>query len=118
MDETDHTNESLHARPKNPHTLRIEVDFERYAHFLDDSDLTEEQKRQLLQAAWEIVVGFVDLGFGVDAVQAACGQKSDNSNKPASALANGVKSSVSNVIGTFANAHQPEEDEEKEGARI
>lgn len=52
----------------------IAVDYDRYAHFLKNSDGTEEQKREFLQALWSIMVNFVDLGFGVHPLQQACGQ--------------------------------------------
>ena len=43
-----------------------------YAEFFeDDDDLTDEQKRELLEIIWNIVVTFVDLGFGVEATQQA-----------------------------------------------
>ena len=49
----------------------VTVDVERYKHFLDESDLTDDEKQQVMQALWEIIVNFVDLGFGVHPVQAA-----------------------------------------------
>ncbi|MEO0411733.1 MAG: hypothetical protein AAF221_07855 [Pseudomonadota bacterium] len=63
----------------------ITVDYERYAHFLENSDLTEEQKQEFLQAIWNIVVEFVSLGFGVHPLQQAkegCGQVENFSPKP------------------------------------
>lgn len=55
----------------------ITVDYEKYAHFLEDSDLTDEQKREFLQTLWNIIVEFVSLGWGVHPLQQAqkpCGQ--------------------------------------------
>lgn len=46
----------------------LTLDFDRYAPFLDDEDIGEDDKRALLEALWSIVVGFVDLGFEVRAV--------------------------------------------------
>lgn len=48
----------------------VTVDVERYQHFLDESDLTDDEKQQVMQALWGIIVNFVDLGFGVHPVQA------------------------------------------------
>jgi hypothetical protein len=43
-----------------------------YAEFFeDDDDLTDEQKHELLEIIWNIVVIFVDLGFGIEATQQA-----------------------------------------------
>ncbi len=63
----------------------ITVDYERYAHFLEDSDLTEEQKQEFLQTLWNIIVEFVSMGFGVHPLQQAqntCGQLGENGVKP------------------------------------
>lgn len=63
----------------------IAVDYDRYAHFLEHSDGTEEQKLEFLQAVWSIIVNIVDLGFGVHPLQQACGQvESIGRNAPSS----------------------------------
>lgn len=49
----------------------IVVDYERYAHFLDDTDLSEDDKRQFAQAIWSLIFDFVSLGFGVHPLQQA-----------------------------------------------
>lgn len=46
-------------------------DVTKYMGFVEGMDLTEGQARQMLEAIWSIVVGFVDLGFGVHPVQQA-----------------------------------------------
>ena len=58
-----------------PRTLTLDVD--RYQKYLDDADLSEAQKQEVLEALWSIIVSFVDLGFGVHPVQHACGQPSE-----------------------------------------
>lgn len=40
-----------------------------YREFLDEYELSEEQKHELLQTLWWIMVSFVDVGFGIDSVQ-------------------------------------------------
>ena len=42
---------------------------EAYWQYLDAMDLTDVQKSCILHTLWTIMVGFVDLGFGVDPVQ-------------------------------------------------
>ncbi len=61
----------------NPPTLTI--DCERYDQYLDDSDLTDAEKRQFLETLWSIIVSFVDLGFGVHPVQQACANSCEQS---------------------------------------
>ena len=40
-----------------------------YWAYLDDMDLTDDQKTSILEALWSIMAAFVDLGFGADSVQ-------------------------------------------------
>ncbi|MCK0069953.1 hypothetical protein [Kordiimonas laminariae] len=53
-------------------------ELEKYRHHLDEFDLTEEQKQELLVTLWQIMTQFVDLGFGRDAttlaLKAICGE--------------------------------------------
>ena len=54
--------------------LSVHLDYELYEHYLAECDLTEDQKREFLETLWSIIVGFVDLGFGVHPVQQVCGE--------------------------------------------
>jgi len=56
----------------------ITVDYKKYAPLLDDPDLSEDQKREFLQALWNIITSFVDMGFGVHPVQLACGESKNS----------------------------------------
>jgi hypothetical protein len=40
-----------------------------YREYLDEFEITEEQKAELLQTLWWIMVTFADIGWGVDSVQ-------------------------------------------------
>lgn len=57
------------VRPYKALTLDVEL----YQQYLDAPDVSEDQKRQFLEAMWSIMVGFVDLGFEVRAEE-SCGQ--------------------------------------------
>lgn len=62
----------------------VTVDYEKYERFLEDAELTDEQKRQFIEALWQIIVSFVDLGFGVHPAQQAqntCGQVPNSSGE-------------------------------------
>ena len=64
----------------------LTVDYDLYAHFLEESDASEEDKRKLIETLWSITMMFVDMGFGVHPVQQAqkaCGQFRNNAPKPA-----------------------------------
>jgi hypothetical protein len=52
----------------------LTVDVEKYQAMLDGSGLTEEEKKQVLEALWSIIVNFVELGFEVHPLQEVCGK--------------------------------------------
>lgn len=62
--------------------LALTVDWDKYANYLDNSDLAESEKREFLEALWSIVVNFVDLGFQINPVQQVCGQELQISKLP------------------------------------
>ena len=41
----------------------LSIDWELYGQYLDDSDLSEADKRACIEALWSIMVSFVDMGF-------------------------------------------------------
>ncbi|MCV6576552.1 MAG: hypothetical protein OIF58_12515 [Cohaesibacter sp.] len=53
--------------PTKPPSLSI--DWDTYGELLEDSDLSDDQKREFIQVLWSITVSFVDLGFGVHPLQ-------------------------------------------------
>lgn len=61
----------------------ITVDWKLFEHHLADEDLTEDEKREFLQALWYIVVTFVDLGFGIEPVQQAMRLAAAEASHPA-----------------------------------
>lgn len=52
----------------------LNIDLDQYLEHLDHLDLPEDQKREMIAALWSVIIGFVDLGFGVSATQTMCGQ--------------------------------------------
>lgn len=64
-------NSAKSARPT------LEVDYALYEKYLDDTDLTEAQKHEMIDGLWRIICDFVAIGFHVHPVQQAvenCGQ--------------------------------------------
>lgn len=74
----DHIEEAaLEHTLSRPPTLTLDV--EKYQHYLDESDLSENQKQDFLESLWLYMVSFVELGYGVHPLQktgsvSACGQ--------------------------------------------
>lgn len=59
------------AEEKEAQRPALQIDWEFYARFLEETDATEDQKRELIETLWSIVCSFVNLGFGVEPVQQA-----------------------------------------------
>jgi hypothetical protein len=56
------------------HSPVLRFDWEDWLGYLDASDISEEQKRELIETLWAIVTGFVDLGFELNPTQQICGE--------------------------------------------
>jgi len=69
---------------------RLSVDVERYQAYLDGSNMSQAEKEEFLQALWQIIVSFVDLGFGVHPLQEVCGKDAGTVSDTAQAQADAV----------------------------
>jgi len=78
----------------------LEFNPEEFAHFIEDFDLSDAEKREYLDMIWSIIVSFVDLGFGIHPVQQACGKRTDNLLKSALTAPNEIYSTCSKFIET------------------
>lgn len=101
----------------------ITVDYERYAHFLEDADLSEEQKLEFLQALWNVIVEFVSLGFGVHPLQRieglveefGCGQIAEKPAAKTTPLQDKLKYSDKAISRKFERAAGPGSQEARQG---
>ena len=99
--------------PTGSSRRRLEIDVEKYQALLDDPSLTEDQKRQLIEALWSIIVAFVDLGFGVHPMQQVierqgCGQNAKNESHGANQDQNRVEYVSDPITEAFNKAASPE----------
>lgn len=72
----------------------ITVDWDRYGQYLEDSDLSDAEKRAFLETLWSIVVSFVDVGFGVHPVQQSCENSCEQSEEIRAFIAEEIASVV------------------------
>ncbi|WP_299632610.1 hypothetical protein [uncultured Roseobacter sp.] len=54
----------------------LKIDVAKYQAMIDDPGLSEDQKREFIEALWTIVIAFVDLGFELHDTDLACGKLS------------------------------------------
>lgn len=91
----------------------VTLDVERYQHFLDNSGMNPEEKRDFLEALWSVIVTFVDLGFGVHPLQEVCGQEVCGQNpqerdQSAAQGDDGVNCGQTDLSKTFNDAPESE----------
>jgi len=90
----------------NTKTLSVDVDY--YQRFLDDTDIPEGKKRELIETLWQIVESFVDLGFGIHPVQQVDTEIGDK-----------LHPAVRRMIAEFANEDlKKQEESSKEGREL
>ncbi|OXT01625.1 hypothetical protein B7H23_01245 [Notoacmeibacter marinus] len=107
---------------ERPRMVTLTLDTALYQKFLDDSDLSDAQKKEFLETLWTIIVGFVDLGFGVHPLQQAdadlgsdgCGQELDLSSLMASDVVSSKKALSKNQFAQAADRGKPDRAERKE----
>lgn len=65
----------------------MSLDVEKYRHYLDGYDISEEDKAALIQSMWTILEGFVDHAFGRHPIQ-HCGRALEHNylHKPGDSL--------------------------------
>ncbi|MFQ5443813.1 MAG: hypothetical protein ACE5EK_04265 [Nitrospinales bacterium] len=55
----------------------MSLDLNKYRKYVDDFDLTEEEKTELIQTVFSIMESFVDQAFGLHPVQQIWGKQKD-----------------------------------------
>ena len=75
---TDETAKPLFAiKPLDEAGVNVmSFDVENFLHHFDGTDISEEEKVEVLNALWQIMCRFVELGFGMDSHSLACEQNS------------------------------------------
>ena len=61
----------------------LELDHEKYLAELSAFDLTEQQKRELLETLWKIMSAFVDLGLSANICEQVFESAMENDDPPA-----------------------------------
>jgi hypothetical protein len=96
------------------------IDWDFYMRLLEDSDAPDEQKRELIETVWSIIVAFVDLGFGVHPIQqacdAACGQNEIFAQISAQDLS-GMVDSTHSRKSEFGQSADPTKEPQKAGSK-
>ena len=61
------------------------LDLTRYAHFLDDFDMPEREKSELMHTLWQVMESFVERAFAGELVASGMGVKQivDSAGRPA-----------------------------------
>ncbi len=96
-------------------TNTVRFDLEAYMPLLEDADISDAQKMELLRSLYAIMASFVDLGFSLKAP--ACGQATKDTDTSANALRDHVYSSHHNFNERIENAARSDKDVAGEGVK-
>ena len=55
----------------------LTIDWDLYEAMLEEYECSDDQKRELIETLWSIVLTFVDFGFGIGSPALPCGQLVD-----------------------------------------
>lgn len=60
-----------------PSVPALRFDWSDWLPYLEDQDVPDEQKRELIETLWSVVVAFVDLGWQINSKQQIAGSEID-----------------------------------------
>lgn len=83
------------------------VDLKEFEHFLEGSGMNDAQKEEFLGIMWNIIVNFVDLGFGIHPVQDAMESNTELNIDYDEENVDNHASSEMNIIEEFAQSALP-----------
>ena len=93
----------------------IEVDLAAYIPLLEDIEVNDEDKLELLRSLYAIIRSFIDLGFAVDTKLESCGQIENQASKTRAALRSHIYSTHQTLIDKTKNAAASPPDAAQEG---
>lgn len=73
--DTNHSTISITPSIEPKFSRSVGIDVEYYASIIDDPEVSEERKREIIEMLSMIIVQFIDIGFGVHPVQSAIAEK-------------------------------------------
>lgn len=105
---TDNNNSTTNLPIQTPVTFpKLEIDYKKFEKELENSNYTDDQKREYLQILWSFVVDCVDMGFSIHPVQQACEQKLVSNKLLTSNFRNVVSSNHPKVKADEASIESP-----------
>jgi len=93
-----------------------EPDYDRYAPYIADLDLSPLEQRELLGVVWSIMTAFADMGFGIEPTQLICGWIEETRRKAAKDDGDAVEwegSKTQNTFNRIAHEHAGESDSDE-----
>lgn len=70
----------------------LTVDVEKYQAYLDDMDISEAKKIEIIESLFFIMLAFADLGVSVHPLQEVCGKEGNGPNKVSKPAVDDVRS--------------------------
>jgi hypothetical protein len=85
-------------------TRSVEINLEAYKPYLESTQLSDEEKMELLRTLHSIIASFIDLGFQIGTGNDVCGQLNEEASESPSQTQNSVQFSHRKMIERFVAA--------------
>ena len=90
---------ALTQSARNPCDFAMKLDIQKYTRFVEDFDLSDKQKRELIQAVWQIMESFADRSWGIYPLQQGSGKEIDKDCLGTPSSIESTNSNPKTVIG-------------------
>lgn len=96
----------------------VEIDFEAYLPYLEDEDIPDDQKMEMIEMLFAIMRSFCDLGFGIHPVQHDCGKVEKSSRLSPPDSGNALNSASRSLVSKFEVSNRERERSEIGGGDV
>lgn len=115
MDHHDHKAQSHQNTEQADSGKRAQLDFSAYMPLLEDVNISEDEKLELLQSLTAIAASIIQLGFPIEFTLGSCGKVEKSGVEASAALADHVKSTHQDIIEQFGSSAASEAEDAEEG---
>jgi|TARA_R100000501_G_C2577409_1_gene81955 hypothetical protein len=82
-------------------TPKFSIDFEKYLPYLEDTEIPDSEKLELIETLYAIMRSLVDIGFDIHPIKHGCGQVSDEVRNLTLDSGNSVKLETDTLAPAF-----------------
>lgn len=118
MDHHDHQAQSQQSAEKADSRKSAQLDLSVYMPLLEDLNISEEEKLELLQSLCAIAASIIQLGFPIEFTLDSCGKVEKSGAEASAALVDHVNSTHQDIIEQFGSSAASEAEDAEEGVEV